>query len=450
MTAERPLLSRGLSLRLSTGGSGFVGDYLGGGGQGSVYIADCGGRKLALKWYHPDVIRIDVTLRSRILSMIRQGPPDRNFVWPLAMAEIEGQSSFGYLMPLISADRRPLQDLFLPPPKRLNPSLAVRAAACLEIATSFQKLHATGYCYQDINFGGFFVDPERGSIQICDADNIAVDGIAGGVFGTRKFMAPEVLRRETIPSTRTDLYSMAVLFFYLLFNWHPLDGRRENAIANMTPAVEMDLYGRHPLFIFDPQDTSNGPVPRSHDWVVARWAAMPAAIRLLFTRAFTEGLMQPARRPIESEWRNALDRLRDSIVACGRCTFEHGIDRNRVETGIACVTCGAPLDLPPLLNAGHEPVLLKPARRVFDYQLDTGFIVEDAEALVAVESHPRDPAILGLHNARADAWPVEMPNGTRLMLAPGRTVRIVDGLVIAFGERRAQVSHAEPPTEGPR
>ena len=83
------------------------------------------------------------------------------------------------------------KDLFVPPPRGVNPGLEIRATACFDIATSFQRLHATGYCYQDINFGGFFIDAERGTIQICDADNIAVDGEPGGVYGTRKFMAPE-------------------------------------------------------------------------------------------------------------------------------------------------------------------------------------------------------------------------------------------------------------------
>ena len=32
---------------------------------------------------------------------------------------------------------------------------------------------------------------------------------------------------SALPSSRTDLFSMAVLFSYVLLGWHPLDGRRE-------------------------------------------------------------------------------------------------------------------------------------------------------------------------------------------------------------------------------
>ena len=241
MTPTRDELARGQPFRLSSGSTGIVGELIGSGGQGAVYAVDTAGRRLALKWYHSHVVLADLTLRARIARMVRQGPPDQNFLWPLDFAEIQGSPSFGYIMPLISSDRRPLKDLFVAPPRGINPALDIRATACFDIATSFQRLHATGYCYQDINFGGFFIDAERGTIQICDADNIAVDGEPGGVYGTRKFMAPEVVRRQALPSTKTDLYSMAVLFFYMIFNWHPLDASSTLLTVLVIPAIYVVL-----------------------------------------------------------------------------------------------------------------------------------------------------------------------------------------------------------------
>jgi serine/threonine protein kinase len=49
---------------------------------------------------------------------------------------------------------------------------------------------------------------------IADNDNVSVDG-AGvlGVLGTPRFMAPEIVRGETVPSTQTDLFSLSVLIF---------------------------------------------------------------------------------------------------------------------------------------------------------------------------------------------------------------------------------------------
>jgi eukaryotic-like serine/threonine-protein kinase len=440
MTPSRDALARGQPFRLLSGGVGIVGELIGSGGQGSVYAVDTAGRRLALKWYHAHVALADVTLRARIARMVRQGPPDQSFLWPLDFAEIEGSPSFGYVMPLISGDRRPLKDMFVAPPRGINPSLEIRATSCFDIATSFQRLHATGYCYQDINFGGFFIDAERGTIQICDADNIAVDGEPGGVYGTRKFMAPEVVRREALPSTKTDLYSMAVLFFYMIFNWHPLDGKREAQAGVMDQALEMKLYGQDPCFLLDPHSDANGPVPKVHDWVVARWAAMTERMRTLFIRVFTQGLTRVQDRPLESEWRSALVHLRESTVNCPACGFAHGVDRVMQQRGLSCVACGAALPLPPLLNFGRDPVLLTPRRNIFEYQMSSGYVVTDAAPLGTVESHPRDIKILGLHNVGADTWSAHTLDGNKVTIVPGKTVRIVDGIAINFGFREGTVS----------
>lgn len=438
--SQRPVLAHGQPARLGSGGDGAVGELIGSGGQGSVYAFELAGRRLALKWYHPQVALADTGLRARIARMIRLGPPDDNFLWPIDLVEVSGSPSFGYAMPMMSGDRRPLKDLFAAPPRGINPGLDVRAAACFAIASSFQKLHATGYCYQDINFGGFFIDPERGSIQICDADNIAVDGEPGGVYGTRKFMAPEVVRREAMPSIKTDLYSMAVLFFYILFNWHPLDGKREAEIAIMDQAAELRLYGQDPCFLFDPVSQANGPVAGVHDWIVARWRAMPEGMRDLFVRAFTTGLSQPRDgRPVESEWRNALARLRDGVVRCPTCRFEHAVDRQRIGAP-ACVACGSALSLPAMLSIGRDVVLLGPRNKVLAYQIAGGAVAGDDAPVAVVTSHPSDPAILGMQNVGTQTWSIHTPDGKTATVAPGRTLRIADGIAIDFGSRRGTMA----------
>ena len=42
-------------------------------------------------------------------------------------------------------------------------------------------------------------------------------------------MAPEIVRGQAKASTETDLFSLAVLLFYMLFMHHPLEGAREAA-----------------------------------------------------------------------------------------------------------------------------------------------------------------------------------------------------------------------------
>ena len=79
--------------------------------------------------------------------------------------------------------------------------------------------------------------------------------------GTNQFMAPEIVRDEAMPSTVTDLYSLAVFLFILFMRGHPLEGRRSIAAYSwqQTEHVsENELllrnFGFEPLFVFDPDD----------------------------------------------------------------------------------------------------------------------------------------------------------------------------------------------------
>ena len=429
-------LPLGQEIRLRNAGTtGIVGKKLGAGGQGAVYLVDVGGRQLALKWYHLRVVQLDTTLRERIERLVQEGPPDKRFLFPFDLVTIEGRPEFGYVMPVVSDDRRPFSDIRLAPPKRLDLTLEARATACYEIAESFQQLHIRGFSYQDLNFGSFFVDPIRGGVLICDADNITPDGMLGGVLGTPKFMAPEIVRREPgiVPSSQTDLYSMAVLFFYALFQWHPLEGKREAAIHEQTPETQLQLYGREPLFIFDPTNGANGPVPGAHDWVVARWRAMPAFLRDLFVRSFTDGLFSPEARVIETEWRSAMARLRDAVTPCPGCAFEIPLD---VTSGAApdCPLCGARVPRPTRMTLGRYLVAMRPDRQLFAHHVEPAAPVALREHIATVDRHPTDETIIGLRNLTQAPWQGRTSEGKPMTIVPGRTVRILDGLGIDFGQ----------------
>ena len=131
------------------------------------------------------------------------------------------------------------------------------------------------------------------------------------MLGTPYFMAPEIVRGEALPSAeRTD--SLAVLLFYLLMVHHPLEGARAERMWDLD--AMLDLFGRAPLFIFDPSDSSNGPVLELHDTPRLLWHLYPESIRQLFTQSFTVGLRDPVDgRVPESVWRAAMISLRDSI-----------------------------------------------------------------------------------------------------------------------------------------
>lgn len=417
--------------RVATAGGrhGTVTGLLGAGAQGEVHEVRLDGAAMALKLYHHACLAVDTTLRQRLTRAIARGAPTPEFLWPLDLVEVPGSGSFGYVMPLRTQRFRPLRDLIAAPPQRLELSLADRARVCLAIAGCFHELHASGFCYQDINFGSFFVDPATAAVLICDNDNVDVDGAEASIYGTRKFMAPEIVRREALPSSRTDLYSMAVLFFYILFGWHALDGRREAETPVLDAAAEMRLYGTEPLFVFDPADGANGPVPGQHDWIAARWASLGAPLRLLFERVFTSGLRQAGDRVIEAEWRPV---LRAAIDGDHRCTC--GWERILDVRAAACPACGSDAPMPPFLRVGRRQWAMTPGRTIERDALGLG-----AGPGASVEPHPTRPELVGLRNLSDATWRATQADGRRHVVEPSRAVRVEPGMQFDFGRARGVV-----------
>ena len=439
-------LRSGQPFQTVSGRHGRVGRLLGAGGQGEVYDVSLDGLTFALKWYHAHYAAIDTTLRTRLDRAVRRGAPTEDFLWPLDLVDVRASGSFGYVMLLRSPSYVSIRDLIVPPPRRLELSLPRRARICLQLANSFLALHASGFCYQDVNFGNIFLDPGNGKVLICDNDNVNIDGAEASIYGTRKFMAPEVVRRECLPSSRTDLFSMSVLFFYTLFGWHPLDGRREAEIKVLDAAAELKLYGTEPRFLFDPEDDSNGPVPGYHDAIVARWRSLPGAVRTLFTRAFTSGLHDPSARVLETEWRTALRAIEDATVACPNCGFEHAADyhRARLTCPGECLACGGEIACPPVLLVNRRAIFLAEGHEIERSAIEGG---SSADIAARVEAHPSRPGLVGLRNRTGDSWSVTLPGGDSHDVPAGQAVRIVPGSTIRFPRAVAQIAPGAPSGE---
>jgi len=172
--------------------------FLGGGGQGEVYLADLhdtqqnSHKKVALKWYFP--AQATPEQRKGLEVLIKKGPPTEKFLWPIELTESKDVPGFGYVMPLRPPQYKSIVDLMK---RRAEPSFHALATAGVQLADSFLFLHAMGLCYRDISFGNVFFDPDTGMVLICDNDNVAVDGEGvKGVLGTPRFMAPEIVRGE--------------------------------------------------------------------------------------------------------------------------------------------------------------------------------------------------------------------------------------------------------------
>ena len=427
------LLSLKSTVQTDSGHVCRVESFIGGGGQGEVYRAQLDGQPIALKWYFPE--QATPAQRQSLETLIRKGPPSAHFLWPLELITAPNIAGFGYLMPLREPRYKGIVDLMK---RRIDPSFRTLSIAGLQLAQAFLELHAQGLCYRDIAFGNVFFDPDSGAIQVCDNDNVAIDGEGvSGVLGTPRFIAPEVVRGEAAPSTQTDLFSLSVLLFYLLHIHHPLEGAREAAIKCFDLPAMTRLYGTEPLFIFDPTDNANRPIAGLHDNALAYWPLYPTFLRERFVQAFTSGLHDPHARVRESEWRATLAQLIDAIHYCGACNAENFYDlealrANGGQSGI-CWACHQPLQLPFRLRIGRELVMLNHDTQLFAHHLDPHRRYDYSQPLAAVQPHPQQPNVWGLKNLSDNKWVMVAADGQVRDVEPGRSVSLASNVKIQFG-----------------
>lgn len=245
-------------------------------------------------------------------NLIIKGPPDETFLWPEDLIFKSYNEPFGYIMPLRPKNYVSIVDLMK---RRAEPTFYSLFRAAFNLTKGYEKLHAKGLSYRDISFGNLFFNPQNGDVLICDNDNVsAASKLGGSVYGTPRFMAPEIVVGKEKPSRNTDLFSLAVLLFYMLLLGHPLEGKLEADIKCMDIHAMNKLFGSHPVFVFDPINKSNRPVKGYHDNVLIYWDIYPQAVRSLFLQSFTTGLTSPNRRVTEKEW---MFRLRTYSASVG-------------------------------------------------------------------------------------------------------------------------------------
>lgn len=396
---------------------------------------------MAVKWYFPSTATVQQ--RAALEMLVKKSAPNARFLWPIELTSAPGVVGFGYVMPLRGTKYKGIVDLMK---RRIEPTFRALATAGLDLAHSYLQLHSQGFCYRDISFGNVFFDPDSGEVLICDNDNVAIDGdVRGGVLGTPRFMAPEVVVGKAQPSIQTDLYSLAVLLFYMLIVHHPLEGAKEAAIKCLDLPAMTKLYGSDPLFIFDPDDRSNRPVAGLHDNALAFWRIYPEFVRKLFTRSFTDGIRDPQNgRVRESEWRAAMAHLRDWIVYCQRCAAENFYDPQVLKASggklQTCWSCNQPVPLPPRLRLGTDTlIMLNLNTRLFFHHLDGDKLYDFSTPVAEVIQHPKDPKTRGLKNLSREKWVITNVAGAVKDVLPGQSLTLTGGVKIRFGSTEGEI-----------
>ena len=432
------LIKIGTKLPLGKGEDCVVEAFLGGGGQGEVYRVSTPRGQFALKWYFKR--NQTRALKSSLKELIDRGSPSPNFLWPRQIVEYKGH--FGYLMDLRPTEYKKSQKLL---DRQFSLSYTQVCSVALALADSFRKLHVKGLSYQDINWGNLFINPDKGTILICDNDNVAPHGSSSiGISGTYGFMAPEVVRAEHKPDQYSDLFSLAVLMFQLLFLEHPFNGRRWAKIACWDDFAKKKLYGTEPIFIFDPTNDANRPMPGVQDNAVLFWNMYPKYIKEHFIQVFTKGLTDRQNgRLLEEDWIDAFRHLRASIFPCPHCGREN-IFEPEIAGNLICwgKSCNKHLSPPPRLQLKigkrERELVLNPDTKLYQYQLEPHqHDVEKGDQVIG-EVAKSPSGKWGLRNLTKENWQYTT-DGVTKDVEPGKAFVLNRDIAVNFGKAQGVV-----------
>ena len=417
---------------------------LGAGGNATSYEVELDGCGIkAMKWYRLSELHADHRLVANCKSMCLSGPPSKHFIWPIDIVD-EVSDLFGCVMDLLPEDFECAEDLYANPGR--FPSYKRIIDACIQIVSCFHAVHCKGYCFQDIPMWDLFVDPQKGGVIFSRGENVAPEGTYTDVMASGRYAAPEIVTGASVPSMRSDRYSMAVIVFMLLCHLHPLEGARfcEGRIPD--DSERRRAYGLGPVFVFDSDDSSNR--PDSAILASCTWESLPRHMRDFFCRAFSrDALLDPRRRPSELEWMRELVRFRSEVVSC-KCWDEVFLDgASAVRCGRCGALCGAPLRLEvggfdardPCVSIGDAPthgaressVALVTDARLYRSQLNRScspdYMLEPQLWAVSKKGGSQCAYDVRLCNVSRESWKVRFGREVA-NVAPGQSVRAIEGL----------------------
>lgn len=420
---------------ITTNGKQYVvRETLGEGGQGTVFRVSDKRKSYAMKIYSKPVSQ---GFRNNLIANIDRGSPSPAFLWPQAFLDFE-DGQCGYLM-----DLRPKN--FVSFVSYLNGKtvfrdLATKIRWSIELCLAFKKLHESGYAYQDLNDGSFFLDPETGALLICDTDNVSADHFPSGILGKMRYMAPEIVRGDKDPTTKqprmpdvhSDRFSLAIILFLAFCFGNPFEGERLKNYEFVDERAEYELFGKKPVFIYHKTDLSNRPIRGYHTAPIKYWPQLPIYIKEAFHRTFTEGLSDRENgRTTELEWLRLLSRYRDEIVSCSRCGKDYALGIAEKRPNESCPFCSTPIGRACVLRVGKNSIVLQKGKELFETHLDR-FSSEYNTAVGQIIENSNRPGLYGIRMNAGRKTQIRDSVGADLIIPDGGVIPIVNNLKIQF------------------
>ena len=407
-------------------------DFLGEGGQGEVYLINYQGKQYAFKYYKE---RPDDNFKYNLKNNITKGSPSESFLWPKLYVEFE-DGDCGYIM-----DLRPHRFVsFISYLNGVNKFINKKTMLkwCISLVNNFKLLHEKGFSYQDLNDGSFFLDPKTGDLLICDNDNVSANKTNLGILGKMRYMAPEIVRGDKdritgdrqLPDIHSDRFSLAIILFLTMCLGNPFEGEVLKKYTLVDEKAEYEMFGTHPVYIYNDKDKSNRPIRGYHTTVLKRYPELPTYIKEAFHKTFTEGLKdrENSRVP-EIEWLKLLCRYRDEIMTC-ECGEEYVYGFYERKRNEKCPKCNKKKKF-CYLNFGRMKVLLEPGKELYKFHVDK-YSSEYSEVIATVIQNKNNPSLWGIKlNLDSEVY-VKDSQGTEKLIPANGVIPIVNKLKIKF------------------
>lgn len=420
-------LIQGTIIHFSDGTTGIVGEKLGEGGQGEVYRLMHSGKPKVLKWYknRPN----GEFLKNLKTNVEERQCPSSSYLWPTAFTDT--QLGSGYVMDLIKPGMEEFSKYLCTHCYFKNWNAIINA--CINLCVAFQKLHAKGLAYFDLNDGNFFFNPETGDLQIGDNDNVsAATKNVAHIRGKQGYIAPEIELGGT-PDRQSDYFSLALILFRVMFVDHPLHGKKMEDCVCITPDIVRYLYGSHPTFIFDRTNHDNEANEEFSPNALERWNKVPEYIRAAFERVFSRTKVYNTpqdvdlnSRIMEWEWIRLLDRWRGQLSNCPNCGKKVAIEAKQ---NCKCTKCGQSLHLYWMRTNNKEFIPLVHGNKIFDSQIG---IPNHFSIFAEIIASTKDKTVLGMKNMSPLDWLVTI-GGHKKVIHPGSAFPLYDRASIKVG-----------------
>jgi uncharacterized RDD family membrane protein YckC len=283
----------------------------------------------------------------------------------------------GFIMPLAFKESIQLEALCTPNirpvyknhqrfDRKLPEAFKNRLQLCLNLAVPVHLVHSLGqYVFVDIKPQNILVSPDS-RISIIDIDSIQISYnkqiLYPAQVNTPEYSPPEWwnVAKDKYISEAWDRFSVAVIFYQILFGIHPYAATFKSPYANINEIPEKIKNG---LFVHGHNSTFVSALPPPHQTFIQ----LDPNSQALFKEAFEVGLWDISKRPTIDQWGQAFSDALHSIKP---------VKNSRILAPIKPKNNSPQSTLPMPLRAVTPPVIYGGFwRRLIAFLLDLVFYV---------------------------------------------------------------------------